>query len=155
MIIAFAGHSFVSSRNEINEIKEMVKEQIRHYISDERSVACYLGGYGEFDELCASACRELKQEHAGIKVIYVSPYMTPSEQAKIKDMQKYGLYDSSIYPPIENVPLRLAILKRNEWMMTVADLVIVYINHGYGGAYKSLQAAKRKKKKIINLCDFL
>ena len=26
---------------------------------------------------------------------------------------------------------------------------------GYGGAYKSLRYAKRKNKKIINICDYL
>ena len=56
---------------------------------------------------------------------------------------------------LEFVPKRFAIVKRNEWMMTNADIVIAYVNRNYGGAYKSLQAAKRKKKKIINICDFL
>ena len=37
----------------------------------------------------------------------------------------------------------------------MSDIVIAYVNRNYGGAYKSLQAAKRKKKKIINICDFL
>ena len=74
---------------------------------------------------------------------------------KIKEMMNYDLCDTSIYPPIENVPPRFAISKRNEWMMTNADLVIAYVNHNYGGAYQSLQVAKRRKKKIINICDFI
>ena len=78
-----------------------------------------------------------------------------AEQAKIKEMQTSRLYDASIYPPIENTPPRFAISKRNEWMMTNADLIIVYVNHNYGGAYQSLQVAKRKKKEIINICEFL
>ncbi|MBQ7364673.1 MAG: hypothetical protein IJW46_03665, partial [Clostridia bacterium] len=87
--------------------------------------------------------------------VYVTPYISLSEQAKIKELLKYGLYDESLYPPIENVPLRFAISKRNEWMMTNADLVVVYVNQQYGGAYTSLQVARRKKKKIVNICDFL
>ena len=144
MIIAFAGHSFISSRH---EVKEMVKEQIRNNIIDVKLVTCYLGGYGDFDEICARACRELKQEYDDIEVVYVTPYISLSEQAKIKEMQSYGLCDTSIYPPIENVPLRFAISKKNEWMMTNADLIIAYVNRSYGGAYKSLQVAKRKKRK--------
>ena len=66
-------------------------------------------------------------------------------------MQKNGWCDSSIYPPIESVPLKFAIAKRNEWMMENADLVIAYVNRNYGGAYQSLQIAKRRKKKIINI----
>ena len=78
-----------------------------------------------------------------------------SPNNKIKEMQNCGLCDTSIYPPIENVPPKFAILKRNEWMMANADLIITYVKHNYGGAYRSLQVAKRKRKKIININDLL
>ena len=152
MIIAFAGHSLISSTD---RVKEMVKEQIRNIIIDSQAVSCYLGGYGDFDEICACACKELKQDHSCIEVIYVTPYVSLSELAKIKEMQSRGLYDTSIYPPLENVPLKFAISKRNEWMMKNADVVIAYVDHTFGGAYKSLQVAKRRKKKIINICDLI
>lgn len=152
MTIAFVGHSFVTSSN---RVKEMVKEQIRNNIIEPESVICYLGGYGDFDDICASACRELKREYANIEAVYVTPYISLSEQAKIKEMQRCGLCDTSIYPPIENVPPKFAISKRNERMMISADLIIAYVNRSYGGAYKSLQVAKRRKKKIINICNFL
>lgn len=152
MIITFAGHAFISSNN---RIKEIVKEQIKNHVDSSGHITCYLGGYGNFDEICACACRELKQEKHGIEVVYVSPYFSLQEQAKIKEMERGGLYDSSIYPPLEKTPPRFAISKRNEWMMTNADLIIAYVNHSYGGAYKSLQVAKRKNKKIINICDLL
>ena len=152
MTITFAGHSLITS---IDCIKEMVKEQIRNIIIDSEMVICYLGGYGDFDNICALACKELKREYSGIEVVYIAPYISLSEQAKIKEMQSWGLCDSSIYPPIENVPPRFAISKRNEWMIENADLIIAYVDHNFGGAYKSLQVAKRKKKKIINLYDIL
>ena len=152
MKIAFSGHSFVDSKC---NVKNLVKDQIRNNIFDSVSVTCYFGGYGDFDEICACVCRELKQEGAKIELVYVTPYISVSEQAKIEEMQSRDLYDISIYPPIENTPPKFAILKRNEWMMTNADLIIVYVKHNYGGAYKSLQFAKRRGKRIINICDFL
>ncbi|MBE6536399.1 MAG: DUF1273 family protein [Ruminococcaceae bacterium] len=152
MTIAFAGHSLITSNK---KVKEMVKEQIRNHIIDDELVTCYLGGYGDFDTICAYACKELKQEYKDIEAIYVTPYISLSEQEKIKEMNRCGLCDMSIYPPIENVPLRFAILKRNEWMMKNADLIIAYVKRNYGGAYKSLQVAKRKKKKIINIYDLI
>lgn len=152
MIISFSGHSEIPLGN---TIKEIVKEQIRNHIPDGELVTCYLGGYGDFDKICACACRELKEDFARIELVYITPYMSLSEQVKIKEMQNYGFFDASIYPPIEAVPPKFAILKRNEWMMTNADLVIAYVNRGYGGAYKSLQVAKRRKKKIINICDLI
>ena len=148
MTIAFAGHSLILS---FDKIKDLVKNEIKNNISGEDKVLCLLGGYGDFDEICARACRELKKEYDFIETVYVPPYITLSEQKKIKEMQAFGLYDTSIYPPIENVPPKFAIAKRNEWMMTNADLVIAYVSQKHGGAYRSLQIAKRKEKKIINL----
>ncbi len=74
---------------------------------------------------------------------------------KIKEMINEGMYDEVIYPPIENTPKRFAISKRNEWMIKSADIVIAYVKTSYGGAYKSLQIAKRQKKRIINICDLI
>ena len=152
MKIAFAGHSHIHFGG---IVKEIVKKQLQKNIANAKSVTFYLGGYGAFDEICAHACRELKKENANIHLIYVTPYITPAEQEKIKIMQKSGLYDASIYPPIEGTPPRFAILKRNEWMMSNADLIIAYVNRSFGGAYQSLQAAKRQNKPIINICDIL
>lgn len=152
MTISFAGHSAVPFDV---KVKEIVKEQIRKNLVDVERITCYLGGYGDFDEICACACRELKQEYAGIELVYVMPYFNLSEQSKTQELQSLGFYDTSIYPPIENVPPRFAITKRNEWMMTNADLVIAYVTHTYGGAYKSLRVAERKKKKIINISELL
>ena len=152
MIITFAGHSSVSSSE---NIKESVKDQIRKNIADDEQIICYLGGYGDFDCICARACQELKRENGKIELVYVAPYISLSEQAKISEMQSLGLCDTSIYPPIENVPPKFAILKRNEWMIINADLVIVYINRSHGGAYRSLQTAKRNNKKIINVYEIL
>ena len=50
-------------------------------------------------------------------------------------VKSLGLYDESIYPPIENVPPKFAIAKRNEWMMTNADFIIVYVKYNRGGAF--------------------
>lgn len=152
MIISFAGHSVIYAKG---RVKELVKEQIRKNFMDDKHIVCYLGGYGDFDEICACACRELKREYAGIELVYVTAYIGLSEQAKIKEMQNRGLYDTSIYPPIEKAPLKFAITRRNEWMMANADLIIAYVDHSYGGAYQSLQVAKRRKKKIINICELL
>ncbi|MBR3895072.1 MAG: DUF1273 family protein [Clostridia bacterium] len=152
MIITFLGHSSISSGD---KVKETVKEQLQKYITNSVEMICYLGGYGDFDTICARVCRELKAEYEGIELVYVTPYMSLSEQAKIKEKQKYGFFDTSIYPPLEKVPPKFAILKRNEWMITSAELIIAYVNHNYGGAYQSLRFAKSRKKKIINVYDLL
>ena len=148
MIISFAGHSFVSNQE---KIKSKLKTIIREIAVREIKVFCYCGGYGEFDNLCALASRELKKEGLNIEIVYVTPYLSLSQQRKINEMQKEKIYDGVVYPPIENSPPKFAISKRNQWMREQADVVIAYVKHEYDGAAQSLLYAKRKKKKIINL----
>ena len=152
MKISFAGHSKIPSSG---EIKKLVKELIRNHIENEKQITCYLGGYGDFDAICACVCRELKTEYVNMELVYVMPYIHISEQVKVKEMIDLGFYDRSVYPPVENTPPKFAILKRNEWMMVNADIIIAYVQHRYGGVYKSLQVANRKKKKVINIYDLL
>ena len=64
-----------------------------------------------------------------------------------------GLYDSVLYPPLEMVPLRLAILRRNEWMASEADLILAYVRGTCGGASRALAYAQAKGKRIINLAN--
>ena len=153
MIISFAGHSSISWKS---KVKDLVKKQIENNITSEEHIICYLGGYGDFDEICAIACSELKNKYNNtFELIYVTPYITLSEKAKIKEMEKCGFCDATVYPPLENVPLRVAISKRNEWMMKNADVVIAYVNRNHGGAFKALQVAKQNEKKVINVFHFL
>ena len=70
MIISFAGHSHIVSSE---QVKKIVKEQIRNNIKEEDTISFYLGGYGAFDEICACDCRELKQELNGIEIVYIAP----------------------------------------------------------------------------------
>ena len=97
MIISFIGHSSVLLQN---KIRNMVKEQIKRLISSNESVVCYFGGHGDFDEVCASACRELKRENYRMELVYVTPYLNTSAQRKIKELIFAGEYDSSLYQGI-------------------------------------------------------
>ena len=77
--------------------------------------------------------------------------MTVGQQEKIKNWMELRIYVSFIYPPLEKVPLKFAINKRNEWMIDQSDFVIAYVEHSFGGAYQSLKYAYRKGKRIVNL----
>ena len=86
-------------------------------------------------------------------MVFVTPYITEAQQKKTKALMKLGLYDSVIYPPIESVPFKFAINKRNEWMVDQSDFIIAYVCHSYGGAYQSLNYARRRGKQIVNLAE--
>ena len=148
MIITFFGHS---SLQNVVGLAEKIEETILKNISPFEKTAFYCGGYGDFDKLCAKVCRSITKTNSNCELIFITPYITSSQQEKIKDFISLGLYDDVIYPPLEKVPYKFAISRRNEWMVEQSDLIIAYVENSYGGAYKALEYAYRKKKKIINL----
>ena len=137
MIVTFFGHRHVSGENTVyawllQEIERLIQMGTTEF---------YLGGYGAFDLLAAKAVNELQKNYPHIQSFLVLPYLNREYNTK--------LYDDTIYPPIERVPKRVAIIKRNEYMAERADVVLAYITHTFGGAYTAVKYAKRKKKKII------
>ena len=147
MIITFCGHSnCLFSDEEKEKLKQLLIKEIR------KNPTCkfYLGGYGDFDSLCLRTLRELKKEFQSIELIFITPYIDKN-YSKL-EFAKYH-YDDVIFPPLESVPRKFAILKRNEWMVEEADLVIAYVKYSWGGAAKTLEYAKRKKVPIINIAQ--
>ena len=59
-------------------------------------------------------------------------------------------FDEIIIPQI-NCPPKYAIIKRNKYLIDVADIVIAFVKYPWGGSYNTLEYAKKKNKKIINL----
>ncbi len=101
----------------------------------------YLGGYGDFDRLAAVAVRRQKSVYPDIESVLVLPYLNRKFDA--------DAYDSPTYPPLEKVPPRYAIVRRNQWMICESDVVISGITHSWGGAAKTLDYAKSKGKVIF------
>ena len=147
MIITFFGHSNCLFND---DIKKQLKNILLDEIIKNPISKFYLGGYGDFDGLCLRTLRELKHDFPTIEILFITPYLDKN-YSKL-ELAKY-YYDDVIFPPIESVPRKFAILKRNEWMVEQADLVIAYVKYSWGGAAKTLEYAKRKKKAIINLAS--
>ena len=147
MIITFCGHSNCLFND---EEKEKLKQILIKEITKNPTCKFYLGGYGDFDSLCLRTLRELKKEFQSIELIFITPYIDKN-YSKL-EFAKYH-YDDVIFPPLESVPRKFAILKRNEWMVEEADLVIAYVMYSWGGAAKTLEYAKRKKVPIINIAQ--
>ena len=138
-IVTFCGHNEAGIGEEIRQrLYRTVEQEIQNGAD-----LFYLGGYGCFDRMAAGVVRELKKKYPHIKSVLVLAYLN-----REVDME---YYDETIYPPLENVPPRYAISKRNEWLVAQADTVIAYVTHGWGGAAKTLRYAERKHKCIIEL----
>ena len=139
MTVTFCGHG---NETYSDEIRKRLSDKIEELIlqgADE----FLLGGYGSFDLMSAYTVRSFKAKYPHIKSVLVVPYIDRSFDKE--------LYDYSEYPPLESVPKRLAILKRNEYMVNRSDIVIAYISHNWGGAAKTFDYAVRKGKRIIDI----
>ena len=137
LTVTFCGHSEVPDRAQVRVWLTDVCERL---IGD-GATEFYLGGYGAFDRLCAEVLQELKPRYAHIRLILVLPYLNSA-------MSMEG-YDETVYPPLESVPRRYAILRRNEWMIRRCDVLVAYVTHGWGGAAKTLDYARKRKKTIL------
>lgn len=141
MIVTFCGHGKLMYDE---ETENRLKDEIERLINGGADTF-YLGGYGRFDALASGVLTELKERHPEIKRILVIPYL--NREYYLKN------YDETLYPPLESVPPKFCISKRNEWMAKNADVVICFIKFTFGGAYKTYKYAKIHKKSIINLFD--
>ena len=137
MRVAFCGHKEVMDREPVERWLRQVCDNLIALGANE----FYLGGYGCFDFICASVLRELKIIHPYIRLVLVLPYLN---SRMITDG-----YDETVYPPLEFVPPRFAIVRRNEWMVCESDVIVAYVMRGFGGAARTLEYAQRKKKENI------
>ena len=145
MIVAFCGHStYISNENDEKRLLNNLEAVIRG-----NQVDFYLGGYGAFDAFALKCASKYKERHGNAKIIFVTPYLNKWLNKRKDVIEEY--YDEIIYPEIEHVPLKFAIIKRNEWIIDRADYVFAYVRSHYGGAYKTLLYTHKRKKPFLNL----
>ena len=145
MVVTFFGHSdYVGNLEDEEYLFNLIKE-----VGKYRDIDFYLGGYGGFDNFAFRCAKKYKEEKPDSKLIFVTPYLGKwlNDRKEVLELN----YDSILYPELECVPKKLAILKRNEWMIDHADYVFYYVGRHYGGAYKALQYAYRRKKSYKNI----
>ena len=144
MNIAFFGHKDFHD----TDLEEKTIEYITT-ISKNSNVNFYLGNNGKFDDFARRCCVKYKQSHIYSNIFLVMPY---HDKNLINKIENYlGDYDNFIYPDLKNTPLKFSILKRNEWLINNADVVICYINYSWGGAYQAVKKALSKNKIIYNI----
>ena len=136
MIVTFCGHSKINRTEGFSQWLDII---LPSFIEG-GAATFYLGGYGAFDGLAASVLRKQKKTYPHIELILVLAYLTRAIDA--------SYYDGTTYPPLEKVPPRYAIVKRNEWMVSESDVVISGVTHSWGGAAKTLEFARSKRKVI-------
>lgn len=135
----FIGHSEcygVDNAAVRSAIVALIEKGVSEFIS---------GGMGGFDWICARAVYELKKEYPHIRNSLVIPYLTFTIRNK-------ELFDDVIYPDgFEKYHFKAAIPKRNRYLIDNSAYAICYVKHGWGGAAKTYEMAKKQKLEIIDV----
>ena len=146
MIVTFCGHrDFVETAEAENQLTMFLEKYARENVR----LVCYNGGYGNFDYFAAKCVQRMQEQYSNIRNCLVLPYIDQPFLERIEIFKNH--FDETIYPLLESVPRKYAIIRRNEWMVDSADIVIAYVTYSWGGAARTLEYARRKRKNIIQI----
>lgn len=149
--VSFFGHREMSNQSEV-EIK--LEKIIRNLIERKEYVEFLVGRDGEFDQLVSSTIRRITAiySYGNSYHVLVLPYM----KAEYRDNQQSFLdyYDEvEVCAESSAAHYKSAIFVRNMQMVDRSDLIVCYIQHNSGGAYKAVRYAKNNGVEIYNLAD--
>lgn len=150
--VSFFGHREVER---VAVIESKLDQLLHDLITQKQYVEFLVGRDGEFDLLATSAIRRaVKQYGCGnTSIILVLPYM---KAEYLDNKQSYlSYYDEvEICSESSNAHYKSAIQLRNRSMVDRSDLVVCCIQHKSGGAYRTMQYAKKQGKQVRNLADY-
>ena len=113
-------------------------------------VEIYIGRNGEFDIYASTVIKRAQNATGREKSEFIC--VLPYYEKNIEFYERY--YDTVMIPEsVIGAHPKNAIIKRNKWMVEVADLLIFYVERESGGAYNALKYAKSLGKHIINLAE--
>ena len=149
--VAFFGHRYIDNPL---KVEELLEEQIRKLISEKEYVDFLVGRNGEFDQCVSSTVLRVRKNVGddNSALVLVLPYPTAEYLNNDKYFHDYYTDVEISYEASKTHP-KSAIQIRNREMVDRADLVICYIEEKHGGAYRTIQYAKKQRKIIINLAE--
>ena len=138
---------FIGHRESDEHLLPTLVNAIEQLVVSEDVTCFYVGGYGGFDRIAASAVKQVKQRHPEITLMLVLPYHPAERPVEIP----YG-FDGTYYPEgLENIPRRFAIVKANKIMVDSVDWLVAYVRHGASNSQRILEYAKKRSVSHINL----
>ena len=142
---------FIGHREADERLLPILTAVIERLITEEQVSFFYVGGYGGFDRIAATAVKRMKLQHPEITLMLVLPYH-PGERSI---ETPYG-FDGTYYPEgLEKVPRRYAIVRANEIMARQSDWLISYVRHGASNSRRILEYAQKQGTACININDLL
>ena len=144
---------FIGHREADEQLLPRLELEIKRLIAVENVRYFYVGGYGGFDRIAASAVKHVKQKYPDITLMLVLPYHPADHPTETPNG-----FDGTYYPDgLENTPKRYAIMRTNKILVDTCNYLICYVNHGASNSRKLLEYAKQREIKglirIINISE--
>ena len=149
--VSFFGHRQLDN---ILVIEQRLETLIREFLLSKEYVEFLVGRDGEFDQLVASTVRRCKRtvRDDNNALVLVLPYATAEYRNNEQSFHAY--YDEvEICAEAAEKHFKSAHRIRNRTMVDRSDLVVFCVEHNSGGAYQTMQYAKKSNANIINLPD--
>lgn len=144
---------FIGHREANESLLPRLELEIEQLITEEQVCFFYVGGYGGFDRIAATAVKQAKKKYPDVTLMLVLPYH-PAERPVEKPLD----YDGTYYPEgLEKTPRPYAIVQANKLMVDSCDWLVCYVRHGASNSRTILEYAQRREKKgliqIKNICE--
>lgn len=147
--VSFFGHRQI---DDVFKIEKQLETLIRDLLRSKKYVEFLVGRDGEFDQLVSSTIRRCKRtiRDDNSALVLVLPYDTAEYRNNEQSFHEY--YDEvEICAEAAEHHFKSAHQTRNRSMIDRSDLVIFCVEHNSGGAYQTMQYAKKANANIINL----
>lgn len=154
--MAFIGHRKIENTE---ELKHNLADIVTTLIEKEKADTFLFGSKSEFNELCYDTVSRLKENYPHIKRIEIRNSNEYLPKIYIDITLKY--YEETIFPKSVSGAGYRSYIKRNQAMIDMSNILVVYFNKNYtpmgksskSGTMIALEYAFKKKKRIINLYE--
>ncbi len=150
---SFFGHRQIDN---VFVIEQRLQEIIQELLISKEYVEFLIGRDGEFDQLVASTVRRCKRtvRDDNSALVLVLTYTTAEYRNNELSFHEY--YDEvEICTETAEHHFKSAHQIRNRFMVDRSDLVVFCVERNSGGAYQTMQYAKKANTNIVNLSDVI
>ena len=149
----FFGHRYIDN---FFDVESKLEEIIRDLLGSKQYVEFLVGRSGDFDQMVSSTVLRLKRnvrdDNSALRLVL--PY--PTAELENNENGFYNYYDEiEICDESTKAHFKAAMQIRNRSMVDRADLVVCYIEREEGGAFQTIQYAKKQEKQILNLYEII
>ena len=147
--VSFFGHRIIENSL---DIERQLEAFVRSLLFEKEYVEFLVGRDGDFDQLVSSTVRRCKRivRDDNSSLVLVLPYAT----AEFRDNEESFREYYEICESSANGHFNAAHQARNRTMIERSDLAIFCVQHQSGGAWKTMQYAKKQGVPYSNLaCD--